>query len=70
MAAKALNLKEKLIKTLRLRGFARKFLNIEKNSKILKFLYKNIASKLINEEKRKIENGCHCDPEASGAAIP
>ena len=41
MAAKALSLKEKLIKTLRRRGFARKFLNVEKNSKILNFLYNN-----------------------------
>jgi hypothetical protein len=38
MATKALSLKAKLIKTLRLRGFVRKFLNVEKNSKILKFL--------------------------------
>jgi hypothetical protein len=32
----------------------------------LKFLYKNIVYKLINVEKRKIENGCHCDPDLSG----
>jgi hypothetical protein len=41
MAAKTLSLKEKLIKTLRLRGFAREILNIEKNSKIFKFLQLN-----------------------------
>jgi hypothetical protein len=33
-------------KTLRLRGFTRKLLNIEKNSKILRFLYKNIAEQI------------------------
>ena len=42
MDTKALSHEEKLIKTLRLRGFARN-IKYTKNSKILKFLYKNIA---------------------------
>jgi len=53
MATKALSLKEKLKKTLRLRDFARKFLNIEKNSKILKFLYNKLVKTLPSRLSKK-----------------